>query len=293
MVKLCENADRAFEQVQRARFVRRRPSGKQRVAPNVALLLIRARYYDPMTGEFTSRDPLEYLDGMSLYRGYMGTERVDPFGMAMLPHEEMEFDDYWDWWKERHPDLTLDEFGKRRKTLALGCVGITLVNSGYSTIGEVIKNCYPTKAEAETAQSAHACGAKETARLFSVHYWWSGTALPRRSDGTLDLDPWHNGGRPRGRSAGDWDGDGIDESGGVNFDFGWMCDDGATVLHADMYDNPDNDGDGTGDYFPTKTIRVATVFGSTLDEWTDSYSDFNSEVWCVVCQKEDAKCTDP
>ncbi len=80
MVKLCENSDRAFEQVRRARFVRRRPYETQRVAPNVALLLIRARYYDPLTGEFTSRDPLEYLDGMSLYRGYFVPGGVDPFG---------------------------------------------------------------------------------------------------------------------------------------------------------------------------------------------------------------------
>ncbi len=82
VVKLCENADRAFEQVRRARFVRCRPYGKQTVAPNVALLLIRARYYDPMTGEFTSRDPLEYVDGMSLYRGYFGINGVDPEGLG-------------------------------------------------------------------------------------------------------------------------------------------------------------------------------------------------------------------
>ncbi len=81
VVKLCENSEPAFEQVRRARFVRRRPSGKQTVAPNVALLLIRARYYDPLTGEFTSRDPLEYVDGMSLYRGYFGIGGVDPFGL--------------------------------------------------------------------------------------------------------------------------------------------------------------------------------------------------------------------
>ena len=80
VVKLCENADRAFEQVQRARFVRRRPHETQRVAPNVALLLIRARYYDPTTGEFTSRDPLEYVDGMSLYRAYFVPGGMDPFG---------------------------------------------------------------------------------------------------------------------------------------------------------------------------------------------------------------------
>ena len=80
VVKLCENSEPAFEQVQRARFVRRRPYETQTVAPNVALLLIRARYYDPTTGEFTSRDPLEYVDGMSLYRGYFVPSGVDPFG---------------------------------------------------------------------------------------------------------------------------------------------------------------------------------------------------------------------
>ncbi len=81
MVKLCENSEPAFEQVRRARFVRRRPYETQRVAPNVALLLIRARYFDPMTGEFTSRDPLEYVDGASLYRGYFVPGRVDPLGL--------------------------------------------------------------------------------------------------------------------------------------------------------------------------------------------------------------------
>ncbi len=84
VVKLCENSEPAFEQVRRARFVRRRPYETQRVAPNVALLLIRARYYDPMTGEFTSRDPLEYVDGMSLYRAYFGISDTDPSGKARV-----------------------------------------------------------------------------------------------------------------------------------------------------------------------------------------------------------------
>ena len=44
------------------------------------LCYFRARYYDPTSGEFVSRDPLEYVDGMSLYRGYMGVKAVDPFG---------------------------------------------------------------------------------------------------------------------------------------------------------------------------------------------------------------------
>jgi len=42
----------------------------------------RARYYDPNTGEFISRDPLGYVDGMSLYRGYFVPNGVDPEGLA-------------------------------------------------------------------------------------------------------------------------------------------------------------------------------------------------------------------
>ncbi len=44
-------------------------------------MYFRARYYDPQTGEFISRDPLEYVDGMSLYRGYFVPNGMDPNGM--------------------------------------------------------------------------------------------------------------------------------------------------------------------------------------------------------------------
>jgi RHS repeat-associated protein len=40
----------------------------------------RARWYDPSTGGFISRDPLGYVDGMSLYRGYFAVKRLDPYG---------------------------------------------------------------------------------------------------------------------------------------------------------------------------------------------------------------------
>ena len=44
-------------------------------------MYFRARYYDPATGEFISRDPLGYVDGMSLYRGYFVPGGVDPSGL--------------------------------------------------------------------------------------------------------------------------------------------------------------------------------------------------------------------
>jgi len=40
----------------------------------------RARWYDPATDGFVSRDPLRYVDGMSLYRGYFVPYGTDPSG---------------------------------------------------------------------------------------------------------------------------------------------------------------------------------------------------------------------
>lgn len=47
-------------------------------------MYFRARYYDPLLGEFISRDPFEYVDGMSLYRAYFVPGRVDPSGQHVL-----------------------------------------------------------------------------------------------------------------------------------------------------------------------------------------------------------------
>ncbi len=44
----------------------------------------RARWYDPTTGGFISRDPLGYVDGMSLYRGYFGLKSIDPTGLMLV-----------------------------------------------------------------------------------------------------------------------------------------------------------------------------------------------------------------
>ena len=47
-------------------------------------MYFRARYYDPTTGEFVSPDPLEYIDGMSLNRGYFLISSVDPIGLDLI-----------------------------------------------------------------------------------------------------------------------------------------------------------------------------------------------------------------
>ena len=47
-------------------------------------MYFRARYYDPQTGEFISRDPLGYVDGMSQYRAYFVPGGVDPLGKHVV-----------------------------------------------------------------------------------------------------------------------------------------------------------------------------------------------------------------
>jgi RHS repeat-associated protein len=54
---------------------------------DLRLYHFRARWYDPATGGFISRDPLGYVDGMSLYRGYFGVMGVDPSGLVYIPQE--------------------------------------------------------------------------------------------------------------------------------------------------------------------------------------------------------------
>ena len=55
----------------------------RRLDRKTGLMYFRARYYDPETGEFISRDPLGYVDGMSLYRGYFVPGGVDPSGSCI------------------------------------------------------------------------------------------------------------------------------------------------------------------------------------------------------------------
>jgi hypothetical protein len=57
----------------------------------------RARYYDPATGEFISRDPLEYVDGMSQYRAYFVPKGMDPLGLFLLSPADAKYFGYLIW----------------------------------------------------------------------------------------------------------------------------------------------------------------------------------------------------
>ena len=56
-------------------------TGRRHDVEDTGLMYFRARYYSGELGRFVNRDPLGYVDGMSLYRGYFVVNGVDPSGM--------------------------------------------------------------------------------------------------------------------------------------------------------------------------------------------------------------------
>ena len=80
MVKLCKNYDRPSQPSADARFTRRTPSSNRFENQKPSLRYKRARIYSAQLGRFISRDPLGFVDGMSLYRAYFVPGGMDPSG---------------------------------------------------------------------------------------------------------------------------------------------------------------------------------------------------------------------
>jgi RHS repeat-associated protein len=56
------------------------------VSGEVGLLYARARMYSPTLGRFIGRDPLQYINGTSLYQGYFVPNSIDPTGTEYVTY---------------------------------------------------------------------------------------------------------------------------------------------------------------------------------------------------------------
>ncbi|UDQ96754.1 RHS repeat-associated core domain-containing protein [Lentisphaerota bacterium WC36G] len=239
------------------------------------------RYYNPTTGKWLSRDPIQEFGGYNLY-GFIDNDCVNYID-KLGNRKSIPWNKYKEDYNKKRPDLTPPEEGWAESQLSRGCVGVVAANVGY---GEKMNNCYKTKEQAENAKKSMKCTAG-CPKMFSVHFWNDIGDDDENPDvtfdpktGKADFSNWDKKGRP----AGGWK---VDENGrprgnGVNFDYGYVNPDGS-ITHADQYHNPDIDDDGTGDYHPDYPIRSGTIYESTEEEWKESYADFNSEAWCIQC----------
>ena len=271
------------------RFVNPDPGGSLSYHSQIAVLPVGA-YSPTASSRYLPPRSAGYIDGYNLYR-YTHSNPVsflDPSGLK----EQAPLPKFCRWWYRQHPNLTPGQLDDAEDQVVRGCVGITMLMAGeLNAPWPDMRKCFKSPDDAVKAKKKQQCGQGETPAIYSIHFWRGGGAYKMNpNSNTVDMGHY----RPfPGRPPGDWNGDGTvapggETTGGVNFDFGWPCKCGGRdlVLHADMYHNPDKDGDGQGDYYPNDPIRDATCYGSTLQEWQASYRDFDSEVWCVICKKK-------
>ncbi len=84
VVALVKNSDPLNRPSSDAHFIRRTPGSKRFENRKPSLRYKRARIYSAQLGRFISRDPLGFVDGMSLYRAYFVPGSMDPFGLASV-----------------------------------------------------------------------------------------------------------------------------------------------------------------------------------------------------------------
>jgi len=214
------------------------------------------RYYDPVTGRWPSRDPIGEEGGVNLH-GFLGNDGPNQWDYLGLDWEK-----YWKQFQMDNPNMTDNQKKWAEKQLALGCKGVVCVNLGKCPSNEY---CFVEKKDAvkkqrELNQKNGSC----SAQLYSIHFWndigidGKKPDAEVRKNGTVNMRNWNESG-PANKG---------------NFDFGFM-DANGKMIHADAYHNPNKK------YFKNKPARSATIFTSTLEEWSDH--GYGMEVWCTEC----------
>jgi len=232
--------------------------------------------------------------------GFVGNDAIDVcdyLGLFLPIHPN-------DWLRAFHKNnpnlfkgLSKEETEELKKVLIatrdLGCVGLTCLILGQPWPD--LSNCYMLKEQAEdrkkqmeTDKTCSTCtnmnGETSRPRLFSIHFRNDKGRDKTNSDVQYDhtgkayMENWDYEARPKG---------------GFNFDFGYLGDDGRTMVHAnhmkyskEEIEEKRKEAIAENRVFTPDAMWVKV---STIEEWQRSYSDFNDEVWCVACEKNDLK----
>ena len=94
------------------------------------LLFFRARFYSAQLGRFISRDPLGFVDGMSLYRAYFVPDGVDPSGLFIRILQDGPLGPISSSWPAVYPGAVKPATEKPKppvKNVQVCCAGIDLI----------------------------------------------------------------------------------------------------------------------------------------------------------------------
>ena len=113
------------------------------------LQFFRARYYSPELARFISRDPLGFVDGMSLYRAYFVPGRMDPEGQTSIRWSENIGNAIGEWWYGNGEHGEATNVIRKKKDLrdAKGCCKATNIRLICRTMPAAFhvkgfKHCY-------------------------------------------------------------------------------------------------------------------------------------------------------
>ena len=94
------------------------------------LLFFRARFYHAQLGRFISRDPIGFVDGMSLYRAYFVPDGVDPSGLFIRILQDGPLGPISSSWPAVYPGAVKPATEKPKppvKNVQVCCAGIDLI----------------------------------------------------------------------------------------------------------------------------------------------------------------------
>lgn len=111
---------------------------------DAGLSYMRARFYDPFSGQFLQRDPMEYKDSVNLYAALAQnpTSRRDPKGTAVL-----------DWALQKAEEFEAQEEHAARWSADNGSSVAAFVHKANAIAWSVVKHAIPTEEDVVTGRS--------------------------------------------------------------------------------------------------------------------------------------------
>jgi RHS repeat-associated protein len=273
------------------------------------MYFFRARWFDSNAGRFIGRDPLGYVDGMSMYLNNFSTAGNDPLGSFVIVGDEWlkkkadnahesadgyaacKYDEFWKWVQARK---CAGKFS--RLDIAKGCYMITSCLIGkdiyHDTKTGAFTTCFLSIEQALRTQSRwedtgvckgrNSVGGNSRPVIFGMTFNLTkvrdASAVGREDRGITT--PFKNFETCPCKCQ-DCNGEIIwnDDVPGREwpFDFGFYDNDEEVMIHASCAETGDNDGNGTTD---------GLVYISTIRHF-EMYSENNPNqltIYCVVCE---------
>ncbi|MFN6331093.1 MAG: RHS repeat-associated core domain-containing protein [Planctomyces sp.] len=264
--------------------------------PAPQMYYVRNRFLLPQVGTWNRRDPLRYVAGMNFnsYLQAVTLVATDPFALYEDVDRPVKFEEYVPYHinilQQQAKPFVLSEtqIEWHKRQLLRGCVGITASSLGFTVDGApYLGQCYATLPEALKAAERYKCP-EGNVELFSVNYYLKKPLPSIGKDiigqSLVDMESWWSMPREKQNPPG----------GNICFDFSypwyhvpwdrpgnvWWC-------HADHCHNPDEDGDGVGDNFPSDTRRLSNDGRMTVKFRNRPvlWPDLSSTAYCLACRE--------